>query len=222
MNNRGIISVSMMCSELGKLGEELKIYEENRVDYLHVDVMDGEFVPNLGLGTDYISGLRKMTNIPLDIHLMINRPEEKFDWFGITPRDIVTVHYESTIHLNRTLEKAHVNGNKVFLAINPGTPVFAVEEVLDDIDGINLLMVNPGFAAQPMVKSCMEKAKRLRDFLNSRGYEQLLIEADGNITPEHAVELKESGVRMFVAGTSSVYRDSNIIVNLMDLKKSIC
>ncbi len=221
MNKKGIISVSMMCSELGKLNQELKIFETNGIDYLHIDVMDGEFVPNLGLGTDYIRGLRKITNIPLDIHLMINRPEEKLSWFNVQPEDIVTIHYESTIHLNRTLEKAHINNNKVFLAINPGTPIYAVEEVLDDIDGINLLMVNPGFAAQPMVRSSIEKAKRLRDYLNSHGYEHIMIEADGNVTFQHAIELKKNGVDMFVAGTSSVYRDKNIYDNIVRLKDSI-
>lgn len=153
------ISASMMCADLSNLTEVIKIFEEEGIDYLHVDVMDGEFVPNFGLGVDYIRGLRNLTNIPLDLHLMIKDPEYKLQWIGIKETDIVSIHYESTYQVQRALDWMKPFNCKRFLAINPATPICMLEEVLDYIDGINLLMVNPGFAGQKIVESTLKKAE---------------------------------------------------------------
>ena len=168
--------------------------------------MDEEFVPNFGLGVDYIRGLRALTSIPLDLHLMITNPEYKLQWIGIRQTDIVTIHYESTFQVQRALDWLAPYGCKRFLAINPATPVYVLEEVLDSIDGVNLLMVNPGFAGQKMVQSTMKKAEKLRQFLVDNGREDILVEKDGNITPENGARLRKNGARIFVAGSSSVFQ----------------
>lgn len=201
------ISASMMCSDLIDLKDTINIFEEEGIERLHIDVMDGTFVPNLGLGVDYIRGLRKLTSIPLDIHLMIKDPEYKFNWLGLKSTDIVSIHYESTFQVQRALDYLEPYGCKRFLAINPATPVYVLEEVLDYIDGINLLMVNPGFAGQKIVPSTINKAKKVVELLKEQGRDDLIIEVDGNITPENGRILRELGASMFVAGTSSIFKN---------------
>lgn len=202
---KGKISASMMCSDLIDLKETLRIFEEEGVEYLHIDMMDGTFVPNFGLGVDYIRGLRKLTSIPLDLHLMIKDPEYKFQWIGIKETDIVSIHYESTFQVQRALDYLQPFGCKRFLAINPATPVYVLEEVLDYIDGINLLMVNPGFAGQKIVPSTMKKAEKVINLLNSSKHENVVVEVDGNITINNASILRQLGASIFVAGSSSIF-----------------
>ena len=204
----GKISASMMCSSLVDLQETIRIFEQEKIEYLHIDVMDGDFVPNFGLGVDYIRGLRDLTEIPLDLHLMINKPEYKFNWIGIAPTDIVSIHYESTSQVPRALDWLRPFGCRCFLAINPATPVWCLEEVLDYIDGINLLMVNPGFAGQKIVESTLKKAEKLQKFLQENKRENIEVEVDGNITPHNGNLLRKSGADIFVAGTSSIFRGS--------------
>lgn len=203
---RGEISASMMCTDLVHLKETLQILEEEGVEHLHIDVMDGTFVPNLGLGVDYIRGLRALTKIPLDLHLMIKDPEYKLSWIGIQPTDIVSIHYESTFQVQRALDYLKPYKCKRFLAINPATPINALEEVLDYIDGINLLMVNPGFAGQKIVPSTMRKAQKVADLLKKEHKEDIILEVDGNITPENGEKLRNIGASLFVAGTSSIFK----------------
>jgi len=203
---KGKISASMMCSDLIDLKETLDIFEQEGVEYLHVDMMDGTFVPNFGLGVDYIRGLRKLTNIPLDLHLMIKDPEYKFQWIGIQESDIVSIHYESTFQVQRALDYLKPYGCKRFLAINPATPVSSIEEVLEYIDGINILMVNPGFAGQKIVPSTIKKAKKIKNLLMKEGYDHIIMEVDGNITPDNGKILREIGASMFVCGTSAIFK----------------
>ena len=200
------ISASLMCSDLVDLKETIRIFEVEGIERLHLDMMDGTFVPNFGLGVDYVRGLRKLTKIPLDLHLMIKDPAYKFSWIGILPTDIVSIHYESTFQVQRALDYLQPFGCKRFLAINPATPVSALEEVLDYIDGINLLMVNPGFAGQKIVPSTLRKAQKVVDSLKREGHEDIIIEVDGNITPENGKILREIGASMFVAGTSAIFK----------------
>lgn len=200
------LSASMMCANLIDLKETIRIFEEKEINYLHIDVMDGEFVPNFGLGVDYIRGLRELTSIPLDLHLMIKAPEYKLQWIGIKESDIVSIHYESTYQVQRALDWLEPFGCKRFLAINPATPIYVLEEVLDYIDGINLLMVNPGFAGQKIVPSTLRKATRIQEFLKERNKENIIIEVDGNISPENGAKLKKCGASIFVCGSSSVFK----------------
>lgn len=206
---KGMIAASMMCANLVDLKEVIRLFEAEQIEYLHIDVMDGSFVPNLGLGVDYIRALRELTNIPLDLHLMVERPGEKLSWLGIQKEDNIIIHYESTRQLQKVLEEARKYQAKVLLAINPGTPIYCIEEVLDYIDGITVLTVNPGFAGQKLVRSCIRKVDKLKKYLESQGYKNLLIEVDGNISFEHAQILRKLGAGLFVAGTSSIFKNDN-------------
>lgn len=213
----------MMCANLVDLKRIVSIFEKEKIEYLHIDVMDGEFVPNFGLGSDYIRGIRELTRIPLDIHLMVASPEYKFKWVGISETDTVSIHYESTTQIQRALDWLTEYGCRRFLAINPATPIYVLEEVLDYIDGINLLMVNPGFAGQRIVPSTIKKAERLMRFLNEQGRDNLDIEVDGNITFENAERLRKIGATMFVAGTSSIFNGKidRYEKNIIRLRESI-
>lgn len=208
---RGKISASMMCSDLIHLKENIGTFERAGIEYLHIDMMDGEFVPNFGLGVDYLHGLRELTDIPMDIHLMVNRPEDKLEWLDLQPTDRLHIHYESTQHVQRTVERARRYDCKVMLAINPATPIYSVEEMLEYIDGVTVLTVNPGFAGQRIVHSCIKKTEKMREFLMELGYGELDIEVDGNISFENAKILRGLGANIFVAGTSSIFPQRGIV-----------
>lgn len=207
----GKISASMMCADLMHLKEDINIFEQKKIDYLHIDIMDGTFVPNLGLGVDYLQSLRELTEIPMDLHFMVESPEEKLDWLDISEKDQVSIHYESTIHVHRAIEKARKYGCRVMLAINPATPIYVVEESLEHIDGINILMVNPGFAGQQMVHNCIKKVEKMKQFLFKQGFSELEIEVDGNISCENAKLLRTLGADIFVAGTSSIFEKGRLV-----------
>ncbi len=200
------ISPSIMCVDFLKLGDTLKSFEKNNIDYIHVDIMDGEFVPNFTLGTNFCEQLRRATNIPLDIHMMVNRPDTKIEWLGLAEGDYVSVHYESTPHIHRVLQKIRELGAKPMLAINPATPVCVLENVLEMIDGVLVMTVNPGFAGQPLVPGAFEKIRAVREFLDEKGYTDIEIEVDGNVSFENAEKMSKAGANIFVAGTSSIFK----------------
>ncbi len=199
------ISPSMMCADIANLKSTLTEFEECKIEYLHIDIMDGHFVPNFTLGTDYCKALKKLTSIPLDIHLMINDPELKLEWFDFGEGDIVSVHAESTKHLQKALAFVKSKGAKAFVAINPATPLCLLDEIINDIDGVLVMAVNPGFAGQKMVPNALEKIRRVRDYLDNNGYNDKEIEVDGNVSYENAIKMKQAGANIFVAGTSSVF-----------------
>ena len=196
----------MMCADIGKIPSIISDFENGGIEYLHIDIMDGSFVPNFTLGTDYCKSLKSMTDIPLDIHMMVNEPENKLDWFPIGEGDFVSVHLESTKHLQKALASIRSKGGKPMVAINPATPIFMLENVLDDIDGVLLMTVNPGFAGQKLVKSTLSKITELRNYLDNKGYSDIEIEVAGNVTFANAKLMKEAGANIFVVGTSSVFK----------------
>ena len=198
----------MMCADIGNIQGTLADFEKCGIEYLHIDIMDGHFVPNFTLGTDYCKAMKKLTSIPLDIHLMINEPENKLGWFDFGKGDIVSVHVESTAHIQKALNEIKTRGAKPFAAINPGTPINVLDDIIDDIDGVLVMAVNPGFAGQKMVPSALDKIRRVREYLDGRGRKDIEIEVDGNVSFENAVKMKASGANIFVAGTSSVFNPS--------------
>jgi ribulose-phosphate 3-epimerase len=200
------ISTSIMCADFGNLREVLKKHENAGIDYIHVDIMDGQFVPNFTFGPDFCKALRTLTAIPLDIHLMVERPERHTGIWDLKKGDIVTVHAEATNHIQKTLSEIKAAGASAGIAINPGTPVSAVEPVLPDTDMVLVMTVNPGYAGQSLVPQTLEKIAAMRAFLDKRGFSHIPIEVDGNVSFENAAKMRKKGAEIFVAGSSSVYR----------------
>ena len=201
----GSLAPSMMCVQFAQMTETLECFEHFGVEYLHIDIMDGEFVLNFALGTDFCSQMRKMTSIPLDIHLMITRPDLKLDYFNIQPGEYVSVHWESTPHIQRVLASIRAKGAKAMVALNPATPICVLEHILDSLDGVLLMTVNPGFAGQAMVPGALEKIRATREYLDAKGYSNIDIEVDGNVSFENAKKMRAAGANIFVGGSSSVF-----------------
>ena len=208
------ISPSMMCADIFRLEETLRAFEETGVALLHVDVMDGVFVPNYCLGTDYCKKLRARTSIGLDIHLMVTRPEEKLGFFAFGPGDTVSVHYESTPAPETALELIRNAGAEAFLAINPDTPAEAVLPFLPLLNGVLLMSVYPGFAGQPMAPGSIEKIAALRQLLDERGYGNVRIEADGCVSFVNAPRMRAAGADTFVSGTSGIFAPGDLKENI--------
>ena len=214
------LAPSMMCCDFFALCEQIDIFEKHGIDLLHIDIMDGSFVPNFALGTDIVKQLKAHTDIPLDIHLMVEHPEEALMMFPVGEGDIVSVHIETARHAQRLLSMIHQRGAKAFTALNPGTPLCMLEDLTDDIDGILVMTVNPGFAGQRMVPHSLKKIKAARAFLDARGKTDANIEVDGNVSFENAVRMREAGADIFVLGTSSVFK-GNIEENIKRLRLSL-
>jgi len=211
-----------MCASIADFKETLATFKKEGIELLHIDVMDGEFVPNFQLGTAFIEQVRKMSDIPLDIHLMINRPEDKLDWFGIKEGEWVSIHYESTNHVQRALARIKAKGAKAMLALNPATPLCVLEDVLDDLDAVLIMTVNPGFAGQALIPATLNKIKRLRGMLDDCGRSDILIEVDGNVSFENGKRMSEAGANIFVAGSSSVFhKDMTLTEGIRRLRESV-
>ena len=199
------IAPSMMCCDFLHMGAQLADFEKNGVDLLHIDVMDGSFVPNFALGTDFVKQLKRVTKIPVDLHLMVEYPERHLVAFPVGEGDYVSVHYESTRHLQRALAAVRATGARALLAINPATPVEVAIDALDDIDGLLIMTVNPGFAGQKMVRHSIEKIARARAFLDANGRTDAEIQVDGNVSIENAIRMKGAGANIFVLGTAGLF-----------------
>ncbi|MDQ1004886.1 ribulose-phosphate 3-epimerase [Neobacillus niacini] len=214
---------SLMCIDLMNIEHDLRLLEKAKVDYLHIDIMDNHFVPNITLSFDFIHGLRKITSIPLDIHLMINNPENSFHYLkNCNPEDIICIHYEATTHVHRALGMIKDLGAQVGIALNPGTPIGVIEDLLPDLDSVLIMTVNPGFAGQKLIPSTLDKIARLRNMLDESGYQNILIEVDGNVSFENAKLMHEKGANIYVGGSSSIFhKESSIIENCHKFREII-
>ncbi len=216
------ISPSVMCADFLDLKATLHEFEERRIELLHVDIMDGVFVPNFTLGTDFVKMLKKSTTIPLDIHCMVTDVEKKLEWFPFGEGDYVSVHYESTQHLGEALTYIRSKGAKPMIALSPDTPISVLNEYLDNIDAVLIMTVYPGFAGQKLIESTLDKIRQLRVFLDKNGYEDIEIEVDGNVSFTNAVRMNKVGANIFVAGTSSVFRsDMSLSEGIAQLRQVI-
>ncbi|MBQ8345341.1 MAG: ribulose-phosphate 3-epimerase [Clostridia bacterium] len=215
------LAPSLMCCDYLHLGDQLAAFEDGGVELLHLDVMDGSFVPNFALGTDYIKQLKAATKLPLDVHLMIREPERHLDLFPVGEGDYVSVHYETATHLQRLLAQIRSKGAKALLAINPGTPIELAADVLDDIDGVLVMTVNPGFAGQKMVPASLRKIQRVRSYLDANGLTEAEIEVDGNVSVENAIRMRAAGANIFVAGTSAVFCGKDIRANVKHFRSAV-
>lgn len=199
-----LIAPSILSADFARLGEEVSAIAAAGADYIHVDVMDGHFVPNLTIGPGVVKAIRPVTDLPFDVHLMISPVDLYIDAFAQAGANILTVHPEAGPHLHRTLQSIKAAGVKAGVALNPGTPASAVETVLDDVDLILVMSVNPGFGGQKFITSQLKKIEVLRAMIDRSGRD-ILLEVDGGVDPQTAPKAIAAGANMLVAG-SAVFR----------------
>lgn len=200
------LSVSMMCADLLNLEQQIRLLERLKVDYLHIDIMDAAFVPNLTFGPDTINAMRELTDIPFDIHFLMNNPQTIMRSIQLRPGDIVTIHSESKANIMETIAFVK-NANALFgLALNPETPVAAIKKFFPYIDVVLLMLIVPGFAGSPILHDIMEKVTVTKRFLENNHAENILIEVDGSVSRERAQYMGGLGADIFVGGTAGIFR----------------
>jgi ribulose-phosphate 3-epimerase len=195
------IAPSILSADFSKLGEEILAVEAAGADWIHIDVMDGHFVPNITIGPGPIQSLRKITRLPFDVHLMIENPERYIDAFADAGCDVITVHVEAARHLHRIIAHIRERGIKAGVSLNPATPLVQVEPILNDIDVLLIMTVNPGFGGQKFINSALPKIRKAREMVNSTAPD-VAIEVDGGVTLDNIRSIAEAGADIIVAGAS--------------------
>ena len=211
------IAPSILSADFSRLGEEIRAVEAGGADYIHVDVMDGHFVPNITIGPLVVEAVRKITHLPLDVHLMISNPEMYIPEFAKAGADIIVIHAEATVHLHRALQLIKSFGKKAGVALNPGTSLSTLEYVLSDLDLVLLMTVNPGFGGQSFIEACIPKIQSLRGMLDRLGLETEL-EVDGGVKTDNIDRISHAGADVFVAG-SAVFGSRDYAGTISELKR---
>ena len=214
------IAPSILAADFGRLGEQAVEAERAGADYLHLDVMDGHFVPNITMGPVVVEGIKAATTLPLNVHLMIDRPERYLNDFVKAGADHVIVHTESTLHLHRLIHQVKDEGVKVGIAVNPATPLNAMEEVLTYVDIALVSTVNPGFAGQKLIPEALEKVAKLAELIKERGY-KAEIQVDGGINAETAADAVKAGATILVVGSAIYNRVDSVESAMKRLRDSI-
>jgi ribulose-phosphate 3-epimerase len=213
------IAPSILSADFLRLGDELGKIEDAGADMIHIDVMDGHFVPNISIGPFIVEAVRKATSLPLDVHLMIDRPDDYVSAFADAGADIITVHVEAATHLHRTIQQIKEKGKKAGVSLNPSTPLIMVECILEYVDLLLIMSVNPGFSGQKFIPSALEKireARRMLDKIGSKAY----LEVDGGIKLDNIAEVASAGADMFVSG-SGVFGTQDYKKTIEEMKKRI-
>jgi len=209
-----LIAPSILAADWGKFAEEIKAVQSAGADWIHIDVMDGHFVPPITFGAQIVEAARKVTNLPLDVHLMIERPDLQLENFARAGADSITVHAEACQHLHRTLQAIRALGKKAGVALNPATPVSVVAQVLDDIDLLLIMTVNPGWGGQKYIAHSDQKIREARQLLGTR---KIQLEVDGGINHQTAPRALSAGADILVAGTS-VFREPDYRAAISNLR----
>ena len=213
------IAPSILSADFANLQRDIELVEKGGADYIHVDVMDGQFVPNITLGPNIVQAIRPVTKLPLDVHLMIVDPENYIPAFAKAGADIITVHVEATPHIHRALQMTKSLGVKAGVVINPGTPVSMIKHVLPLADQVLVMTVNPGFGGQSFIEETVEKITELADLRRENNW-TYAIEVDGGIVPETAKICTDAGADVFVAG-SYIYGAENPVGQIERLKEAL-
>ncbi|MCP3761951.1 ribulose-phosphate 3-epimerase [Domibacillus sp. A3M-37] len=201
------IAPSILSADFARLGEEIKDVENGGADYIHVDVMDGHFVPNITIGPLIVEAIRPVTSLPLDVHLMISNPDQYIEAFAKAGADIITVHAEACPHLHRTIQLIRSFGVKAGVVLNPSTPADTLQYVIRDIDMVLLMTVNPGFGGQSFIEAVVPKIRHVREMIVEAGV-TVDIEVDGGVNTETAKKCAEAGANVLVAG-SAIYNEKD-------------
>ena len=202
----GKISPSILSADFTRLGDEIKTVEKAGADYIHIDVMDGHFVPNITIGPMIVEAVKRVTDLPLDVHLMISNPDSYIDDFAEAGADILTVHAEVLNHVHRTVHYIKEKGMKASLCLNPATSLNVLEYILEDLDMVLLMTVNPGFGGQAFIPGVIPKIRLLREMIDEKGLE-IEIEVDGGVSPDTIQQVSSAGADVFVAGSAIFYTE---------------
>ena len=213
------IAPSILSADFANLAKDIEVVEQYGVDYIHVDVMDGQFVPNITFGPSMVTSLKQVTQLPLDVHLMIVEPERFILDFAKAGADIISIHVESTPHIHRALQMIQQAGVKAGVVVNPGTPITMIEPVLSMVDLVLVMTVNPGFGGQQFIPETLNKIEKLKVLRETNGY-NYEIEVDGGITLDTAQLCRDAGAEVFVAG-SYIYNSSDIGSSIQALKEIV-
>lgn len=216
MKKKKIIAPSILSADFSNLSQQIRFVELGGADWIHCDVMDGKFVPNLTFGPIVVKAVRKITKLPIDVHLMIQNPDALIERFVEAGADCITVHQEEVVHLNRTITKIHELGTKAGVAINPSTPISTLVEVLEIVDLLLVMSVNPGFGGQKFIPNSLRKIKELVE-LREECSANFLIEVDGGVDLNNIEQISEAGCDVFVAG-NSIFSKDNITAATVELK----
>lgn len=195
------IAPSILSADFTRLGEEIQAAEKAGADWIHVDVMDGCFVPNITIGPMVVKAARRVTSLPLDVHLMIREPERYVDEFAAAGADLIVVHVEASVHLNRTIQQIRNTGARPGVALNPATPLESIRWILEDIDLVLIMSVNPGFGGQKFIPNSLERIRILKSMINERKL-STLIEVDGGVNAGTAAAVAAAGADVLVAGSA--------------------
>lgn len=214
------IAPSILSADFARLANALQEAEAGGADWIHVDVMDGHFVPNLTIGAPVVKALRKETTLPLDVHLMIEKPENLIEAFVAAGADYLTVHVEASVHLHRTVERIRELGAKPGVSLNPGTPLSTLDEILPYVDLVLIMSVNPGFGGQRFIPTSTAKIAALRKMIEARNLWGVEIEVDGGVAPKTAPEVVAAGATALVAGAAVFNGDGSVRDNIAALRAS--
>jgi len=213
-----IIAPSILSADFARLGQEIKSVESASADWIHIDVMDGHFVPNITIGPLIVSAVRPVTDLPLDVHLMIENPDSYIQEFAKAGADYITVHQEACPHLHRSIALIKSLGKKAGVSINPATPVGTLKEIINDVDLVLLMSVNPGFGGQSFIPSSLDKARELKQMIDDAA-SNAIIEMDGGITPKNSKEVQSAGVTVLVAG-SAIFKTDDYAKAIRDIRSA--